>query len=42
MAGPEGMKLDKLGIEGVHYNVEGDKIVYTEKFPEWWPRFLKQ
>lgn len=41
MAGPEGMKLDKLGIEGVHYKVEGDKVVYTEKFPEWWPRFFE-
>lgn len=41
MAGPEGMKLDKLGIEDVHYKVEGDKIVYTEKFPEWWPRFFE-
>ncbi|MBE6067437.1 MAG: extracellular solute-binding protein [Clostridium lundense] len=39
MAGPEGRKLDKLGIEGVNYKVDGDKIVYTEKFSEWWPRF---
>jgi putative aldouronate transport system substrate-binding protein len=39
MAGPEGQKLDKLGIKDVHYKVDGDKIVYTAKFPEWWPRF---
>lgn len=41
MAGPEGMKLDLLGIEDVHYKVAGDKIVYTDKFPEWWPRFFE-
>lgn len=39
MASPKGNMLDKLGIEGTHYNVEGDKIVFTEKFPEWYPRF---
>lgn len=39
MASPEGMKIDKLGLEGTHYNVESDKIVFTEKFPEWYPRF---
>lgn len=39
MAGPEGQKLDKLGLKDIHYKVEGDKVVYTEKFPEWWPRF---
>jgi putative aldouronate transport system substrate-binding protein len=41
MAGPEGRKLDLLGIEGVHYNIVGDKIVYTDKFPSWWPRFFE-
>lgn len=39
MAGPEGMKIDKLGILGTHYTVDTGKIVFTEKFPEWWPRF---
>ena len=39
MAGPEGMKIDKLGIPDVHYKEEGGKIVYTDKFTEWWPRF---
>ena len=39
MASPEGRVLDKVGIEGVHYNVTDNKIVFTEKFPEWWARF---
>ncbi|NLB19669.1 MAG: extracellular solute-binding protein [Clostridium sp.] len=39
MASPEGMKLDKLGLDGTHYNVESDKIVFTDQFPEWYPRF---
>ena len=39
MASPEGRILDKVGIEGTHYNVEGDKIVFTDKFPGWWARF---
>lgn len=38
MASPEGRMIDKLGIEGVHYNIENDKIVFTDKFPEWWSR----
>jgi ABC-type sugar transport system, periplasmic component len=39
MASPEGRILDKLGIEGMHYNKVGDKYVLTDKFPEWWARF---
>ena len=39
MASPEGRILDKVGIEGTHYNIEGDKIVFTDKFPGWWARF---
>lgn len=39
MASPEGRLLDKVGIEGVHYNVTDGKIVFTERFPEWWARF---
>lgn len=39
MASPEGRILDKVGIEGKHYNVEGDKIVFTDRWPEWWARF---
>ncbi|MFV0353089.1 MAG: extracellular solute-binding protein [Oscillospiraceae bacterium] len=38
MASPEGRMLDKLGIEGVHYNVENGEIVFTDSFPNWWSR----
>lgn len=38
MAGPEGRKLDMLGIEGETYNIKDNKIVVTDKFSEWWPR----
>lgn len=39
MAGPEGRKIDLLGIEGETYNVTDNKIVVTDKFPQWWARF---
>lgn len=39
MASPEGRILDKIGFEDVHWKVESDKIVFTDKFPEWWSRF---
>lgn len=39
MASPEGRILDKVGIEGVHYNIEGNQIVFTDKFSSWWARF---
>lgn len=39
MASPEGRILDKVGIEGMHYNIEGDKIVFTDKFAGWWAHF---
>ena len=39
MAGPEGRKLDKLGLKGIHYTEADGKITLTEKFPEWWARF---
>ena len=38
MASPEGRMIDKLGIEGVHYEIDGGKIVFTENFPNWWSR----
>jgi len=38
MASPEGRIIDKLGIEGVHYNIENDKIVRTEAAAAWWSR----
>jgi len=39
MAGPEGRKLDKLGIEGMHYTMKDGKIVLGDKFTQWWARF---
>ena len=39
MASPEGRILDKVGIEGKHYTVEDNKIVFTDRWPEWWARF---
>lgn len=38
MASPEGRILDKVGIEGVHYTVENNQIVFTDKFSSWWAR----
>lgn len=38
MASPEGRIIDKCGIEGKHYKVENEKIVFTDKYPEWWSR----
>lgn len=39
MAGEEGRKLDKLGLEGIHYTMEGGKYVLTKQFPSWWAKF---
>ncbi|MCB6609023.1 extracellular solute-binding protein [[Clostridium] symbiosum] len=39
MASPEGRILDKVGIEGKHYTIEDNKIVFTDRWPEWWARF---
>ena len=39
MAGPEGRKLDKLGLSGIHYTEADGKITLTDKFPEWWSKF---
>lgn len=39
MASPEGRILDKVGIEGKHYNVENNQIVFTDQFDSWWARF---
>lgn len=38
MASPEGRILDKVGVEGKQYTIEGDKIVFTDKFAGWWAR----
>ncbi|MDY4609401.1 MAG: extracellular solute-binding protein [Sphaerochaetaceae bacterium] len=39
MAGPVGRKLDKLGLEGIHYNMVDGKAVLTKAFPSWWAKF---
>ncbi|KGR76798.1 extracellular solute-binding protein [Ureibacillus sinduriensis] len=40
LASPEGMKLDLLGYEGEHYNIENGEIVLTDKYySEWFSRF---
>lgn len=39
MAGKEGRKLDKLGLEGIHYKIENGKYVLTKQFPSWWAKF---
>jgi len=39
MASPEGRMIDKLGVEGIHYKVVDGKVVFTDKFTEWWSRF---
>lgn len=38
VASPEGRIIDKLGVEGIHYNVENGKYVLTDQFASWWPR----
>lgn len=38
MASPDGRVLDKLGIEGVHYNVVDGEVVLTDRFEEWWSK----
>lgn len=38
MASPDGRVLDKLGIEGTHYNVVDGKVVLTENYSEWWSK----
>ena len=39
MASPEGRIIDKLGLEGVHYNVVDGEIVLTDRYDEWWAKF---
>lgn len=39
MASPEGRIFDKLGLRDIHYTIDGDRYVLTDKFPEWWARF---
>lgn len=39
LATDEGQFMERYGIEGLHYNMDGDKVVLTDKKSEWWPRF---
>ena len=39
MASPEGRIIDKLGLEGVHYNVVDGKVQLTDRYDEWWAKF---
>ncbi len=39
MASPEGQILDKLGEQGVHYDVADNKIKLLPAFAEWYERF---
>ncbi|WP_428770611.1 extracellular solute-binding protein [Treponema sp. HNW] len=39
MASPEGRILDKLGLEGIHYNLVDGTYVLTKQFPSWWAKF---
>jgi putative aldouronate transport system substrate-binding protein len=39
MASPEGQLLDKLGYNDEEYKIDGNKIVLTDKFAQWYPRF---
>lgn len=39
MASPEGRIIDKLGIEGIHYTIEGGTVTLTESYSDWWSKF---
>ncbi|MBH5318355.1 extracellular solute-binding protein [Paenibacillus sp. GSMTC-2017] len=41
LASPKGQMLDKVGVEGQHYERVDNKIKLTEKFAEWFPRFVE-
>lgn len=40
MASPEGQFFDRLGFEGTHYTRDGETLTATERFGEWYPRFI--
>lgn len=40
LASPKGQMLDKLGVEGVQYQIADGKIKLTEKSAEWFARFV--
>lgn len=39
LATDEGQYIDRYGLEGIHYTVEGGEVVLTEEAANWWPRF---
>lgn len=39
LATDEGQYLERYGLEGIHYNIEGGEVVRTEESGNWWPRF---
>ncbi len=39
LATDEGQFMERYGLEGIHYNMEGSKVVQTDKKGDWWPRF---
>jgi len=40
MASPEGRLLDKVGIEGIHYEIQDNQLVFTDDFASWWARIF--
>lgn len=40
LASPKGQMIEKLGVEGEHYTVENNKIKFTDKYSEWYARFV--
>lgn len=40
MASPEGQKIDRLGLEGTHYNVVDGKVEFTDEKDNWFPFFF--
>ena len=39
MASPDGRIIDKLGVEGIHYNLVDGKVELTERSHDWWAKF---
>lgn len=40
VASPDGQFFDRLGFEGTHYTRDGDTLTATDRFGEWYPRFI--
>lgn len=38
-ASPDGQMLDRLGNEGIYYNIKDGKVSFTDKASEWYARF---